>query len=132
MQRQFKTVCVSGYFDPLHVGHINYFKNAKLLGDKLVVILNNDYQRNHLPNSVITKQQNRKIILESIKYVDEVIISIDNTPSVCQTLIQIKPDIFAKGGEPSSDEMSICSLHNIEVVKDVGTSIHYHDILSSF
>ena len=42
MKRSFKTVCCSGYFDPLHIGHIEYLKNAKLLGDKLVVILNND------------------------------------------------------------------------------------------
>ena len=39
-----KIVCVSGYFDPIHVGHLEYFKNSKKLGDKLLVIVNNDEQ----------------------------------------------------------------------------------------
>ena len=42
--REMKVVCVSGYFDPIHCGHIEYLKNASLLGDKLIVILNNDVQ----------------------------------------------------------------------------------------
>ena len=72
--RNFKTVCVSGYFDPLHRGHIEYFENAKLLGDKLIVILNTDRQRSRAPRMTL---DDRKKILESIRYVDSVVLSVD-------------------------------------------------------
>ncbi len=126
--RTFITVCVSGYFDPLHIGHCEYLKNAKALGDKLIVILNNDSQRRFIK----TPQHERKIILESIRYVDEVIISYDYDDSVGKTLKHIKPDIFAKGLIPSKIEEDICKEMKIKIITNVGQQIHLQDILTEF
>jgi len=70
-----KTVAVSGYFDPLHVGHVEYFKLAKKLGDRLVVILNNDKQAKLKKGSAFMPQEERKAILEALRDVDEVFLS---------------------------------------------------------
>lgn len=105
MARNFTTVCASGYFDPLHTGHIQYLKNAKLLGDELVVILNNDQQRSTLHRLTYEEQ---KIILESIRWADRVIIAIDTDKTVCKTLEKIHPSIFAKGGCASEEETRVC------------------------
>tara|TARA_B100000214_G_C23961224_1_gene625383 strand:+ start:1801 stop:2193 length:393 start_codon:yes stop_codon:yes gene_type:complete len=124
--RSFKIVCVSGFFDPIHVGHIDYFKNAKLLGDKLIVILNKDCQRKKKP---MFNEEQRKILLESIRYVDQVIFAEDDDKTVCQTLKKIKPDIFAKGCDASENETKVCEEENIEIVRGVGGNIHLQDIL---
>lgn len=127
MTRTFKTVAVSGYFDPLHVGHIDYLKNARMLGDKLIVILNNDSQRHNR-----MKVDNRKIILESIRYVDEVFVSIDSDQTVCDSLEFLAPNIFAKGAVPTESEIQTCADNEIEVVTNVGQQLYIQDILSEF
>lgn len=128
--RTFKTVCVSGYFDPLHVGHIDYLQNSKLLGDRLVVILNNDTQRSPVPRMT---QEDRKCILESIRWVDQVVIATDDDKTVCQTLASIHPDIFAKGVSACPRELQVCEAMNIEVVTSVGGSqLHLQDLLNEF
>ena len=129
MSRPFKIVCVSGFFDPLHTGHIDYFKNARLLGDKLVVILNTDCQRNC---RMVFNETDRKILIEAIRYVDEVVLSIDNDGSVCESLKSLKPDIFAKGADASDAEKKICLTHKIQIVTQVGRHIHLQDLLCSF
>ncbi len=102
-------VAVSGGFDPVHIGHIRLFKEAKALGDKLVVILNNDNWLKKKKGYVFMPEQERKEILEAIRYVDEVVIT--NHPpnpedmSVCQELWQIRPDIFANGGDRKEDNV---------------------------
>src|SRR3989344_7928937 len=122
-----KSVAVSGYFDPLHIGHIEYLKLAKALGDKLIVILNNDKQilikRGKTP---FMNQEQRKKLLESIKYVDEVFISIDEDKSVCESLKEIRPDIFAKGGDRFAYEIpetKICKELNIKIIDGLGDKI---------
>jgi cytidyltransferase-like protein len=129
MQRHFKTVCVSGYFDPLHSGHIDYFKNAKLLGDKLIVILNLDCQRQKQSAVPIDE---RKTILEALRDVDEVVFSVDTNCNVCDTLKEIKPYIFAKGENASEEEKNTCDEMCIELVTNVGVKVNLQDILSSF
>ncbi len=108
-------VAVSGGFDPVHIGHIRLFREARALGDKLVVILNNDNWLKKKKGYVFMPEQERKEILEAIRYVDEVVIT--NHPpdpddmSVCQELRQIKPDIFANGGDRKEDnvpEVKVC------------------------
>jgi cytidyltransferase-like protein len=81
---------VSGYFDPIHDGHIEYFQNAKAGCDKLIVILNNDLQTSMKKGKPFMTENVRKKIVESIKYVDELILSIDNDRSVCKTLEKIR------------------------------------------
>lgn len=130
VERKFKSVCISGYFDPIHIGHIEYIKNAKLLGDKLIVILNREYQ--HKLKKFRHSDEERKTILESLKYVDEVFLSIDSDQSVCLSLQSLKPTIFAKGMQPSQEEQEICKQNNIEVVTDVGKQIYFQDLLYQF
>ena len=125
--RNFKTVCVSGYFDPLHRGHIEYFENAKLLGDKLIVILNTDRQRSRAPRMTL---DDRKKILESIRYVDSVVLSVDVDSNVCNTLKQLTPTVFAKGDCASDAEIETCVELSVEIVQGVGSQLHLHDLLA--
>lgn len=121
-----KIVAVSGYFDPIHVGHIEYLKLAKELGGKLIVILNNDEQAKLKKGKPFMPLEERKSILKAIKYVDEVFISIDNDKSVCKSLEAIKPDIFAKGGDRFSSEIpeaEICRKLGIKIVDGLGNKI---------
>ncbi len=120
-------VAVSGGFDPVHIGHIRLFKEAKALGDKLVVILNNDNWLTKKKGYVFMPEQERKEILEAVRYVDEVVIT--NHPSdpddmsVCQALYQIKPDIFANGGDRNQDnvpEVAVCQEIGCKMVYNVG------------
>jgi len=104
MKRKPITVAVSGAFDPIHVGHIRYIREAAKLGDRLVVILNRDEFLLRKKGFVFRPFEDRKEILESIKGVDEVIASVDDDQTVCKTLELLKPDIFAKGGYRTSPE----------------------------
>ena len=135
-----KIVAVSGYFDPIHVGHIEYIKLAKelvdKLGGKLVVILNNDKQVELKKGKPFMPLEERKIILESIKYVDEVFVSIDEDKSVCKSLEAIKPDIFAKGGDRFSYEIpeaKVCEKLGIKIVDNLGKKIQSSsELIKSF
>ncbi len=125
-----KTVAISGYFDPIHVGHIEYIKLAKELADKigakLVVILNNDKQVELKKGKPFMPLEERKIVLESIKYIDEVFVSIDEDKSVCKSLEAVKPDIFAKGGDRFSYEIpetKVCERLGIKIVDKLGKKI---------
>jgi glycerol-3-phosphate cytidylyltransferase len=118
------TVAISGAFDPLHVGHITYIREAAKLGDRLVVILNGDNFLLRKKGFVFRPFEDRKEILEAIKGVDEVIPSMDDDQTVCKTLEQLKPDIFAKGGywEGPEDipEEDCCLAIGCKVVTNVG------------
>ena len=116
-------VAVSGGFDPIHIGHIRYFKEARKLGDKLVVILNTDEFLIKKKGYVFMPFEERKEILESIRWVDEVIPSIDKDQTVCRTLAELKPDIFAKGGDRTLEnipERTVCERLGIKMVFGVG------------
>lgn len=120
------TVAASGGFDPIHVGHIEYLKMAKSLGDKLIVILNTDDFLMQKKGFVFMPFEERKTIIESIKYVDEVIRCIDADLSVCKTLALLKPDIFAKGGDrmiSNIPEVEVCGVNNIKIVDGLGNKI---------
>lgn len=125
-----KKVCVSGYFDPLHVGHIKYFEDAKKLGS-VIVILNNDDQRMKSRGSNRTSVEDRIRIIKSIRYVDDVVTSIDTDDSVSNTLAMLKPDIFAKGFSASESEIRICKKHNIEMFTEIGQDMHLQDLLAN-
>ena len=116
-------VAVSGGFDPVHVGHIRYFKEAKKLGDKLIVILNSDKFLIKKKGYAFMPFKERKEILESIKWVDKVIPAIDKDQTVCKTLAKLKPDIFAKGGDRTLEnipEKEVCEKLGIRMVFGVG------------
>lgn len=117
-----KIVAVSGYFNPLHSGHINLLKEAKKLGNKLIVILNNDKQC-ALKGNIFMNEQERMEILKSLLVIDEVKLAIDIDHSVCKTLELIKPHIFANGGDRFRNnipEAKICKELGIKMVFNVG------------
>ncbi len=102
-KRKLVIVAVSGGFDPVHIGHIEMFERARKLGDKLVVLLNNDNWLIVKKGYFFMDQEERKKILESIRWVDEVVIS-KHPPgtkdmSSCEGLLRVRPDIFANGGD---------------------------------
>ena len=126
-------VTVSGYFDPLHKGHIELFKRAKQLGNKLVVILNNDKQCVLKKGRAFMEQNERKIILEALSDVDEVFLSIDEDRTVCKSLDKLKPDIFANGGDRYNGEIpehEICNLNGIEITDGLGEKVQSSSILT--
>lgn len=121
-----KIVAVSGYFDPIHVGHIEYFKLAKQLGDRLVVIVNNNQQCILKKGKPFMDVKDRAIIVKELAVVDDVFISIDTDKSVCDSLEAVKPDIFANGGDRHVEEVPesvICKKYNIKMVDGLGNKI---------
>jgi len=122
-------VAVSGGFDPVHVGHVRLFQEAKKMGDKLVVILNNDKWLTAKKGYVFMPEKERKEILESLGSVDKVIFTSHpvnpQDMSVCQELSKIKPDIFANGGDRKpgnmpSPEVKTCQNIGCKMVYNVG------------
>jgi cytidyltransferase-like protein len=124
MKEKGLTVAVSGAFDPIHIGHIRYIREAAKLGDKLVVILNSDDFLLRKKGFVFMPFEERKEILENIKGVDEVIASIDEDQTVSCTLEALRPDIFAKGGAwtgpENIPETQTCRRIGCKLVASVG------------
>lgn len=123
-------VATSGYFDPLHVGHIECFEESKRIADSLggilVVIVNNDKQARLKKGRAFMPEQERMKIVSSLKVVDKVILSIDEDKSVCRTLEMLKPAVFTKGGDRMLDnipEAEICRKYNIKVIDNLGKKI---------
>jgi cytidyltransferase-like protein len=119
-------VAVSGYFDPIHVGHLEYLQLASQLGDKLIVIINNNHQAEIKKGEFFMHENDRMEIVAALKCVDEVFLSIDKDASVCKSLEAIKPDIFANGGDRSLEEIpetSIMKKYNIKMVDGLGDKI---------
>jgi len=122
-----KIVAVSGGFDPVHIGHVRMFRDAKKFGDKLVVILNNDNWLKKKKGHVFMQQHERKEIIEAIYGVDNVIFtSHPQKPqdmSVCAELLKIRPHIFANGGDRKLDnipEVAVCKKIGCKMVFNVG------------
>ena len=121
-----RTVVASGYFDPIHVGHIEYLEMAAKLGDKLIVIVNNDNQAALKKGTPFMTEGDRLKIVSSLKCVDEVFLSIDEDPTVCRSLQAVSPDIFAKGGDRFVDEIpeaTTCKEIGAEIVDGLGMKI---------
>ncbi len=119
-------VAVSGYFDPIHVGHLEYLKLAKNLGDKLIVIINNNLQAELKKGEFFMQEKDRMEIVAALRFVDEVFLSVDTDGSVCKSLEIIKPDIFANGGDRSLDEIpetAVMKKYNIKMVDGLGSKI---------
>ena len=121
-----KTVAISGYFDPIHVGHLEYIELSKRMGDYLVVIVNNNHQCKLKKGKYFMDERDRIKIVESIKGVDEVFLSIDSDKTVCKSLEKIKPDIFTNGGDRHNQEIPesiVCKKHGIELLDGMGKKI---------
>ena len=121
-----KTVAISGYFDPIHVGHLEYITEARKLGDKLIVIVNNNHQCVLKKGKPFMDEKDRVIITSSLKDVDEVFLSVDHDKTVCKSLELLKPDIFANGGDRKNYEIpesAICKRYNIQIIDGLGEKI---------
>ena len=119
------TVMVSGGFDPIHIGHIKMFEEAKKLGDKLVVIVNSDRFLKTKKGYAFMTLKERMMIIKSISCVDEVIRCCDSDQTVCRTLTVHRPDIFANGGDRKKGnipEYDVCKRFGIEMRFNVGGS----------
>ena len=124
IKQELITVAVSGAFDPIHVGHIRYIREAAKLGDRLVVILNNDDFLLRKKGFVFWPFEERKEIMENVKGVDEVVTAVDEDQTVRKTLELIKPNIFAKGGDRTGPEnipeAETCCKIGCKLVTNVG------------
>ena len=121
-------VAVSGGFDPVHIGHVRMFNEAKKLGDMLVVIINNDHWLKKKKGYSFMSESERKEIIDSFSSVDKVVLTehVENTEdmSVCEALMKLKPNIFANGGDRFSHnvpEVSVCQEIGCEMVFNIGT-----------
>lgn len=124
---------VSGGFDPVHIGHVRMFEEAKKLGDELVVYINNDNWLRAKKGFVFMPEHERKEIIEAFETVDLVIISDheENTTdmSVCMGLIKIKPHIFANGGdrdEKDANDPNSSLYKEREIHKKLGIQMIYN------
>ena len=125
-----KIVICSGYFDPIHIGHLEYLKKSKALGYFLIVIVNNDKQSYLKKGFSLQSEDDRFQIIGSLECVNEVFLSIDQDRSVCKSIEYIynrnKEDnvefIFAKGGDQKKEtipEKEICDNLGIEIIDNV-------------
>lgn len=116
-------VATSGYFNPLHIGHLRCLQAAKKLGTKLVVIINSDDQVRVKGSAAFMPEKERMEIVKALKPVDEIVLSVDKDLTVCKSLELVKPDIFAKGGDRTLDnipEVPVCEKLGIKMVFGVG------------
>lgn len=120
-------VAVSGGFDPIHIGHVRLFQEAKKLGDELVIILNNDNWLKAKKGFVFMAQDERKEIIEALACVDRVVLTKHpenpSDMSVCRELRVLKPHIFANGGDrhrKNIPEVAACKSIGCKMVFNVG------------
>jgi D-beta-D-heptose 7-phosphate kinase/D-beta-D-heptose 1-phosphate adenosyltransferase len=128
-----KAVIVSGYFNPIHKGHLEYFNNAKAIADELFVIVNNDHQRALKDSKEFQGEEERTFIVSNIRAVDQSILSVDEDRTVCATLEKIVKEYgdsyelaFANGGDQNNDtipERSICEKMDIALIDGLGDKI---------
>jgi len=128
-----KIIIESGYFNPLHGGHLDMIEAGKKLGDKLIVIVNNDVQQVQKKGKVILDQTNRLRLVGALRDVDEVILSIDQDPTQIATLEEVAKKypndelVFANGGDRDSEkaipEGDVCRQYNIEMIFGVGGTV---------
>ena len=133
-------VIASGYFNPLHKGHIEYLKRSKELGDALMVIINNDMQVGLKGSKVFQDELERKAIIDELKCVNYSLISIDEDRSVKRSIefihkfIRADKYLFTNGGDQFGHtilEKDICNELGIEMIDGLGDKIQSSSILKS-
>ena len=128
-----KAIIVSGYFNPLHKGHIDLFEKAKASGNQLWVIVNSDLQRELKGSKEFMDENERLLIVSVIKYVDKALISIDKDKTQCTTLAHLADKfgadfefLFANGGDQNNDsipEVPVCKEKGIGLIEGLGDKI---------
>ena len=128
-----KAIMVSGYFNPLHKGHIEYINTAKNLAEVLFVIVNNDHQRALKGSKEFQKEAERLFIVRNLKAVDYALLSIDSDRTVCATIAEIAETYgqtyelaFANGGDQDNQsipEAQVCKKLGITLIDGLGDKI---------
>jgi len=128
-----KAIIVSGYFNPLHKGHLELFEKAKATGDELWVIANSDLQRELKGSKEFMDQDERLIIISALGIVDKALISIDNDKTQCATLAKLADKYstkyelyFGNGGDQNNDsipEVPVCKVKGIGLLEGLGEKI---------
>ena len=134
-----QAVIVSGYFNPIHKGHIEYFNLAKSRAEELFVIVNNDAQRALKGSKEFQDEAERMIIVSNIKAVDKAVLSVDQDRTVCKTIEKIVNDYgddytfsFANGGDQNNQsipEVPVCERLNVTLIDGLGDKIQSSSIL---
>ena len=128
-----KAVIVSGYFNPLHKGHLELFEKAKAAGDQLWVIVNSDLQRELKGSKEFMDENERLTIVSAIKYVDKALVSVDQDKTQCATLTHLADNynkdfdlFFANGGDQNNEsipEVAVCREKGIGLLEGLGDKI---------
>ena len=128
-----KVIIVSGYFNPLHKGHLELFEKAKEAADQLWVIVNSDLQRELKRSKEFMDQDERLLIVNAIGIVDKALISIDKDKTQCRTLADLAVQYanqyelyFANGGDQNNDsipEVPVCKEKGIGLLEGLGDKI---------
>ena len=128
-----KAIIVSGYFNPLHKGHLELFEKAKAAGNQLWVIVNSDLQRELKGSKEFMDENERLIIVSAIKYVNKALISIDQDKTQCATLAHLADSynndfdlFFANGGDQNNEsipEVPVCKQKGIGLLEGLGDKI---------
>ena len=117
---------VSGFFNPIHKGHLDYINNSKLFCDYLVCIVNNDIQVKVKGSKLFMDEDHRKIVLENIRAVNEVILAVDREYRSAETLLVIRKKYpknkltFYNSGDVTLEswdpvELSVCDKFDINI-----------------
>lgn len=128
-----KAIIVSGYFNPLHKGHLELFEKAKSSGDELWVIVNSDLQRELKGSKEFMDENERLTIVSAVKHVDKALISIDKDKTQRATLAYLANEYgadfelyFANGGDQNNEsipEALVCKEKTIGLIEGLGDKI---------
>ena len=128
-----KVIIVSGYFNPIHKGHLELFNKARELSDYLCVIVNSDYQRELKGSKEFMNEDERMYIVKHLKQVNRAVISIDKDKTQCETLRYLHKKFsgtydlaFANGGDQNNNtipERGVCEELKIELIDGLGDKI---------
>lgn len=124
----------SGYFDPIHLGHIELLELSRAQGDSLWVIVNNDTQAALKKGRAFIPEATRLGIVKALRVVDRAVLAIDKDGSVCATLDQLLAEakaggheaFFCKGGDRNAGnipEMAVLQKHGARLVEGLGAKI---------
>ena len=128
-----KAIIVSGYFNPIHKGHVEYFQNARANGDELFVIVNSDFQRALKGSKEFQDEAERILIVKNLRMVDKCFLSVDKDRTVIETIKMIFNQFsyeyyfaFANGGDQNNEtipEKPICEKLGIQLIDGLGGKI---------
>ena len=128
-----KAIIVSGYFNPLHKGHLELFEKAKASVNQLWVIVNSDLQRELKGSKEFMDENERLIIVSAVGIVDKAIVSVDKDKTQCATLRFLAKEygaaydlFFANGGDQNNDsipEVPICKEVGVGLIEGLGDKI---------